>query len=97
MAWVIKLWHHSNGKLCCIADNLLYVCFGVDLISFEGSMEGNIRIRFQKQGEAIIIHNVPMEHIEFGCCHCVQDLFNRLHREEPSRGVEHQTSIRISW
>jgi len=49
------------------------------------------------EGEALILDEVPVEHVEFGDVHGVQDLQDRVHRVVATGCVQHQAAVRVPW
>ena len=49
------------------------------------------------EGEALILDEVPVEDVEFGDVHGVQDLQDRIDCVVATGCVEHQSTIRVPW
>ena len=79
MPWVIELRYHSDSETLSMLDNLLdhrlRVCFSL----LECSILVHVLEGLQLQGEALIFDEVPVEHVELGDVHGVQDLQDRIY------------------
>lgn len=95
MPWVVKLRDNTDAKSLRILNDGLDLRDSVNLLLGEGAMEGQVRERLHFPWEAIIVCQVPVEHIEFGSGHGIQELKNSIDRVESARCVKHVPSVEV--
>ena len=74
--WSVKLWDDPNAAIPGIADYLGDIPRGVDVVRGEGAMLRQARQGVALIGEALIIDNVPVQHIHLHRGHGIQVLLS---------------------
>ena len=92
MARHVELGHHVHAALPRVAHHLLDVPMRVALLRGEGALP-HLRHRRHLDRERLVVHQMPMQHVQLDPRHRVDDALDRGNGEVVARRVDHQRAV----
>ena len=98
MSGHVKLGHHVNTTLFGIIHHLFDIPVRVALLRGEGALP-HLGQRGHLHGEGLVVHQMPMQHIQFDPGHGVDNTLDRGDGKVVACGVDHERAVlaMIEW
>lgn len=103
MSRYIELGNYRDKSFFCKLDNVFYLFLGVKTavgflvaacFTAHRAVLGKARVFVNLNAPALIVGQMPVEHVEFKERNCLDILFHDFDREKVSDGVEHISAVR---
>ena len=103
MSRYIELGNYRDKSFFCKLDDVFYLFLGVKTavgfliaagFTAHRTVLGKARVFVNLNAPALIVGQMPMEHVEFKKRNCLDILFHDFDREKVSDGVEHISAVR---
>jgi hypothetical protein len=82
-----------DGIEFCHADEAADVVRSVDLLGAVATVVGQLGVRAESDGEGLVVHQVPVQDVQLGQGHGLDQSLDGRHSQEVPRRVNHNTSV----
>ena len=86
----VELGNHADTPLTRICDQL--ADFILSVVEPVRAQFVELRKLFAFHAETLIVGQVPMEHVQFHCCHTIKVAFEYTERDEMAAYIDHQST-----